>query len=219
MQIDVGNEKAFRPAKHVRQPTNAAFEHMKEYEHVQKNFRDEENNREVMIPPRNFLINPPKKGNVGKQTSFGGAVPYMVSEFDIPKELARKERLHGAALMQDKPFSQKVKQTHLFNSNFSVIGEDIAIPARPPPKKSPPPYEHDKPFKPSHPPKIGYNKTIAPFPFYSEEKPREVTRKMEEDDDGKKPFKPTHNTKSTPMPSVQTNLRNMKAAFPSVFRR
>ena len=35
-QIDVGNEKAFRPAKHVRQPTNSAYEHMKDFEHVQK---------------------------------------------------------------------------------------------------------------------------------------------------------------------------------------
>ena len=33
-QIEVGNEKAFRPAKHVRQPTNSAYPHMKDYEHV-----------------------------------------------------------------------------------------------------------------------------------------------------------------------------------------
>lgn len=33
-QIEVGNEKAFRPTKHVRQPTNSAYPHMKDYEHV-----------------------------------------------------------------------------------------------------------------------------------------------------------------------------------------
>lgn len=31
-QIEVGNEKPFRPSKHVRQPTNSAYEHMKDYE-------------------------------------------------------------------------------------------------------------------------------------------------------------------------------------------
>lgn len=108
-QIKVGNEKAFRPAKHVRQPTNAAYEHMKEFEHVQKNFRSEENNREVMIGPRNLLTNPPKVGNVGKQTSFGGVIPYVEDDYNRPKKLATEERLRGAELMQEKPFSQKVK--------------------------------------------------------------------------------------------------------------
>ena len=66
-QIAVGNEKAFRPAKHVRHDGyHASYGHMQEYEHIDKNFRDPENNNEVMIPPRNFLINPPKKGQVGK---------------------------------------------------------------------------------------------------------------------------------------------------------
>ena len=78
---------------------------MKEFEHVDKNFRDPENNNEVMIPPRNMLTNPPKRGKVGKQTSFSGVIPYMESHYDIPKEIARKERLAGEALMQEKPFS------------------------------------------------------------------------------------------------------------------
>lgn len=65
-QIEIGNEKAFRPTKAVRQTSNAAYEHMKEYEHVKKNFRDPENNNEVMTAPRNLLTNPPKVGVVGK---------------------------------------------------------------------------------------------------------------------------------------------------------
>ena len=98
-QIAVGNEKPFRPAKHVRQPTNAAFEHMQDFVHIQKDFRDPENSRDVLIQPRNFLINPPKNGKVGKQTSFGGIIPYMESEYDRPKEIAKKERLHGETLL------------------------------------------------------------------------------------------------------------------------
>jgi len=82
---------------------------MKDFEIVQKNFRDEANNGEVMIQPRNMQTNPPKKGAVGKNTSFGGMVPYMEDDFNRPKKLAEAERLKGAALMQDKPFSQKAK--------------------------------------------------------------------------------------------------------------
>ena len=125
----------------------------------------------------------------------------MESNYDRPKEIAKKERLAGEALMQDKPFSQMVKKTHLFNTNKQVIGEDVPLPARPPAAKPVPPMEHDKPFKPSNPPKVGHNKTLAPFPYYKEDPKKPLTRKMEEDDD-KKPFKPTHNSKSTPMPSV-----------------
>lgn len=62
-----------------------------------------------MIAPRNFLVNPPKKGVVGKQTTFSGMIPYMEDDYNRPKELAKIERLKGEALMQDKPFSQKVK--------------------------------------------------------------------------------------------------------------
>lgn len=56
-----------------------------------------------------MATNPPKKGVVGKNTSFGGMVPYMEDDFNRPKKLAQEERERGAALMQDKPFSQKAK--------------------------------------------------------------------------------------------------------------
>ena len=81
--------------------------------------------------------------------------------------------------------------------------------------------EHDKPFKPSHPPRVGYNKTLEKFLRYMEDPLKEVTRKMPiEGDDEKKKFRPPHlRQKSVPCPSVATNMRNMKAAFPSVFRK
>ena len=155
---------------------------------------------------------------VGKNTTFGGIINYMEDDYNRPKKLANEERLHGYSLMQEKPFSQKVKQTELFNSNKNVIGEDVVIPHRPPRQKTPPPMEHDKPFRPSNPPKVGYNKSLSPFPKYKEDPFQHVTRRMEEEDDVKK-FKPTHNTKSRPTPSIQTNMRNLKASFPSVFKR
>ena len=80
---------------------------------MQKNFRSEENNREVVIPPRNILTNPPKVGKIGKNTSFAGVIPYMEDDFNRPKKLHRAlvdhnaeqiEKIHGG-----KNFSQKVR--------------------------------------------------------------------------------------------------------------
>jgi NAD/NADP transhydrogenase beta subunit len=48
----------------------AAYEHMTDRKEVKKNFRDEDG--AVVIGPRNFFTNPPKKGEVGKGTSFAG---------------------------------------------------------------------------------------------------------------------------------------------------
>ena len=80
--------------------------------------------------------------------------------------------------------------------------------------------EHDKPFKPSHPPRqVTTEKTIGKFPSWKGEPPKEITRKAPEDPDAPKKFKPTHNNKTAPCPSVATNFRNLKSSFPTVFRR
>jgi len=85
-QIEIGNEKAFRPAKHVRRDLyKADFEHMKDFENVQKNYRDPANNNEVISAPRNIQTNPPKKGTVGLNTSFAGITPYMPDDYSIPQ--------------------------------------------------------------------------------------------------------------------------------------
>lgn len=78
---------------------------MKDFEHVAKNFRDPENNNEVIIPPKNIMTNPPKRGRVGKRTTFSGQIPYMEDDFNRPKIFANDERLRGKSLEQDKPFS------------------------------------------------------------------------------------------------------------------
>ena len=219
-EIEVGNEKPFRPTKHIRQPTNATYEHMQDFVQVEKNFRDEENPRDVVIGPRNMLTNPPKKGAVGKNITFGGNIPYIEDDYMRLKKLATEDRLKGKALEQDKPFSQQAKKTHVFNTNKSVIGEDRPIPNRPLKEKPGPLMEHDKAFKPSHPARSGQiNKSMSPYPTYMENPMKSVERKMPDESDDKPKFKPTHIGKSRPTPSVSTNIRNLKASFPSVFRR
>jgi len=70
-------------------------------------------------------------------------------------------------------------------------------------KREPTKAEHDKPFKPSHPPRIGHNKTLAGFPEYKENPLKFVTRKRPVEGEEEKPaMKKTHNYKSRPTPSV-----------------
>ena len=86
--------------------------------------------------------------------------------------------------------------------------------------KTPPLMEHDRAFKPSNPAKRGYNKSLSPFPKYVEDPVKHVERNRERENEDEKPkFKPTHIGKSRPSPSVQTNMRNLKASFPTVFKR
>lgn len=78
---------------------------------------------------------------------------------------------------------------------------------------------HDVPFKPSHPPKKGYNKTIDKFPEYKEDPLKIAVRKKEEEKEEKGKWKTTYKERTVPTPSVTTNYRNLKSEFPSIFRR
>lgn len=89
--LKAGHERAFKPAKHIRQPTNATYKHMQDTTHIQKNYRCEENPRDVVTAPPNIQTNPPKRGQVGKQTTFGGNIPYMEDDYNRPKALANEE--------------------------------------------------------------------------------------------------------------------------------
>lgn len=212
------HDKPFKPAKEPPQPVKALFEHAPDYTVVKKNFRDEEGN--VVIAPPNIRTNPPKKGKVGKNTIFGQYPSHLADDYEAPKKLANKERAEHLSKVQEKPFSQRIKHTETFNKPLNVYGENPPVPAREPKAKPAPPMEHDKAFKPSNPPRIGYNKTINKFPEYKEDPPKRLTRKIvvEGEDEGPK-FKSTYKERSRPTPSIATNFRNLKASFPSAFRR
>ena len=68
----------------------ADFPHMTDHVDIKINRKGPDG--AVIIEPRNFLTNPPKKGEVGKGTSFGGKIEHMADPFDRKKELAKKER-------------------------------------------------------------------------------------------------------------------------------
>lgn len=80
---------------------------------------------------------------------------------------------------------------------------------------------HGRAFRPANPAKRGNHCTIEKFPLYKEDPPKEVKRiKYADGEEPEVPpgFKMTYNRKSSPTPSVATNIRNLKASFPSAFR-
>ena len=202
-QIEVGNEKPFKPQSRVKHAVKAPYNHMTDFVEIQKNFRNEENPREVDIPPRNILTNPMKKGAVGKQVTFGGAIPHSEDDYNRPKLFEQAQREYHESMLQDKPFSQRAKHTATFNTTRQILEENPPIPERPLKPKTAPSLVHDKPFKPSNPGKKGYNKTLAKFPRYQEDPKKPIERKMPVEGEEDRPkFKPTHNVKSRPTPSV-----------------
>ncbi len=191
---------------------------MTDYKEVKKSRKDPEGG--VITEPRNFLTNPPKKGEIGKGTTFGGKIEHLPDPFDRRKELAKKEREDHLQKLQEKPFSQRVKGKETFGTVKEVFGEDRVYPQKKPAEKREPLMTHEQPFKPSNPPKKGYNKTIEKFPPYKEDPLKSVVRKKTpEGAEERAKWKPTHIKKTVPTPSVTTNYKNLKAEFPSIFRR
>jgi hypothetical protein len=51
------------------------------------------------------LTSPPKRGIIGKQTTFGGNFEYISEPYNVKKEVEHIERLEHLKKMKDKPFS------------------------------------------------------------------------------------------------------------------
>jgi hypothetical protein len=61
---EAGHDFNFKLTKSVTRPIKADFEHMTDLSEVKKNFRDADGS--VKTQPRNFLVCPPKQGQIGK---------------------------------------------------------------------------------------------------------------------------------------------------------
>ena len=163
---------------------------------------------------------PPKKGFVGKNTFFGGNLPHLPDPYDYGKEQERKAFKEAQEKLQEKPFSQRVRSMPQFATIKEVYGENPPIPPRAPPAKPQPPYYQEVPFKPSKPPRSGYNCSLAKFPEYKPNPEKQVVRIRKSEDEPTVPaFKNTYKRRSIPSVSVALNIRNLKASYPSAFRR
>lgn len=75
----------------MQRKVKADFDHMTDF--VEKKINRKAPEGGVITEPRNFLTNPPKKGEVGKGTTFGGKIEHLPDDFDRKKELLKKERI------------------------------------------------------------------------------------------------------------------------------
>lgn len=216
---NAGHDMPFKPAKVVRdKPYKAPYEHMKDRVDIKKNYRDADGN--VIVEDKNFYTSPAKKGRVGKQTFFTPHPAHLPDDYNYPKTLALKEMKEAKKLEQEKPFSQKAKQIGVFASDKAIYGEDVPIPARKPKPEMKPPMEQEVAFKPAKPARSGVSAGFEKFPKYMENPLKFTERKVKvEGEESPSPFKKATNFRSRPSPSVVCNVRNIKASFPSIFRK
>jgi hypothetical protein len=103
-----------------------------------------------------------------------------------------------------------------------VIGEDVPVKALVKAASDMKHCEHERAWRPSMPPRTGQAKqTLESFPEYKENPPKELKRKIPVEGEPEAPpaFKMTHRNKTRPVNSVVCNMRNLKASFPSAFRK
>lgn len=211
----------FKPAKHViERYYKASYEHMNDRVDVKKNYRDADG--AVVTSPKNFYTMPAKTSKDDPKYYFNRQPEHIPDDYNYPKKLARDEMKAGKEKEQDKPFSQRAKDVGhgLFNPNKETYDLRTDIPAKPRKKDMPPPMEQEGAWKPSKPPRRGYSCTLEKFPAYMENPLKFTERKRPVEGEEPGPaFKSATNFKSRPTPSVVTNMKNLKASFPSVFRK
>lgn len=215
------SDAAFKPAKTVSKQIKGDHEWMSQNNDKKKNFRDKEGN--VIVGPRNFVTTGAKKGDPATTPGVlfsKEPYPHMKDEYDRKRDIARSELKESKKKMQEKPFSQRIKPVATFGKIEEVFGEEgLTFKPKKPPAKPKPQVDHDKPFKPSNPPKKGVaDKTLAKFPDYIEENPEPKKRKPKNEDE-KASWKPNTFKKTVPSPSVATNLKNIRSLLPSMMRR
>ena len=81
----------------------APYDHMTDRVEVKKNIRDADGH--VIISPRNFVTNPPKKGKTGKRTTFESFPGHVPDDYNNPKKLLTEELEYHKKHLQEKPFS------------------------------------------------------------------------------------------------------------------
>lgn len=80
---------------------------------------------------------------------------------------------------------------------------------------------HEKPFFPSKPGLKGVTGTLMKFPEHVPS-PAKIKKYVKPPEDAPEPppgFKATYKGLSRPTPSIVTNIRNLKASYPTAFRR
>lgn len=209
----IKHEAEFKPADGSKtDPFNTLYKHMPEFHVTKKNYRGPDG--KVVIPNRNIMTNPPKSGHgdttIGHLLSKG--YKHLAEPYNRPKELAAKEREEHKKKLQEAPFRTVSHGNNLFVSTKKTFGKDEQAlePGKPKPPKTLPKL-HEMPFKPSNPPKVGYNKTLDKFPEYKPDPIRVAVRQIVDPSKKQDAFRPNNTADYVrPTPSISLNKQNLK---------
>lgn len=225
-------EAAFRPPGAARKSTNKlGYEYLphcdtaKDPVAVREKYRD-------YVPPRNIVTNAAKKGGGGVLTGgvlfgFGEASfpEHMHDDYDAPKALRKKELEEHRSKLQEMPFRGSAYGNTPFAGNtetFNNEGVPTHIPREKPPADTSRRCNHEAEFRPSNPAKKGgvHGCLSRPYEYMEDPVPGGASRRPPPATEPPPPYRlgcARHVT--NPMPSVVTNMRNMRNERPSSFRR
>jgi hypothetical protein len=90
----------------------------------------------------------------------------MPDDYNYPRIVARKEFEAAKLLLQEKPFSHRVRSTEYFNKGKIVFGEDVTMPKKAVRISTAPVMMQEVAFKPARPARSGFKCTFENFPVY-----------------------------------------------------
>lgn len=226
----------FKPAGKVKYSTNKLGY---EYEEHKDTLKDpaamkEKYGPEGIARPANMLVNKPRKGGGGVYTRgvlFGycvddverNALPeHVPDDYDAPRKLRRAELEEHKSKLQEASFKPMDYGNKAFSSNIESYNYDqpTHIPREPKPDNTVK-YPHETSFFPANPMKRGILKgLIGGIPEWKEEGPGHSAVRKEKVEDAPPAFRlGAARQLCNPMPSVTTNMRNMRNERPSSFAR
>mmetsp|Transcript_86416 Transcript_86416/g.180924 ORF Transcript_86416/g.180924 Transcript_86416/m.180924 type:complete len:338 (-) Transcript_86416:28-1041(-) len=225
-------DAAFKPAGAIKRSTNKLgynyvdhCDSAKDPKQIREQYKD-------FMPPRQIYTNAAKKGGGGvftKGVLFGWTedrlfVEHVPDDYDAAKKMRAKDLEEHKAKLQEPPFKGMHYGNVPFANNVDTYHYDIPthVPRDKVPEDTSRRLQHESPFRPSHPSKKGVPKGLmGGIPEYIEDPvPGGATRKPPPPDDAPPAFKNGMPHKvCNPMPSVVTNLRNMRNERPSSFAR
>jgi hypothetical protein len=189
-----------------------AFKHETEYVVVRKG----EVPSKAQAAPRNMVTSPPRKGTYG----FMGTTLGKGDEFKYisdPYDGERRKEIQDAKSGQKKfigagPFKASCKRGDYFDGQPNVPASRIYTLDRPLPARKPEAPHKDPavavPFRPSNPPRRGFNSTIGRLPEYKEDPYEQREKREHEERQKNRPsvmWKPVSGSKTLPTRSIAFN--------------
>lgn len=193
--------KEFRPGGLLKTKYASAFLNTPTDEKLKSNFFK-------TTGPRGFFTSPLKHG-IGPGTLIQKQnYEHMVDEYDRKRDMAREEKRRHRALQLARPFSNVVKGRRTFGNDHDEYGEDRLNIGDKRPSTTYKGLLHEKPFKYSNPPKLGYEKCINKFPEYQNEGESTKSKGGNKTLQEILPWRPTYKRRSEPSESIAAHFKN-----------